>query len=62
MNKNQITMAAIGGIALVAVGVVGYLPYAARAEKAEKAEDLESAIANARRINAAAIALTCASG
>ena len=56
MNKNQITMAAIGGIALVAVGVVGYLTYAAWAEKAEKAEDLESAIANARRINAAAIA------
>ena len=56
MNKNQITMAAIGGIALVAVGVVGYLAYAAWAEKAEKAEDLESAIANARRINAAAIA------
>ena len=56
MNKNQITMAAIGGVALVAVGVVGYLAYAAWAEKGEKAEDLESAVANARRINAAAIA------
>lgn len=56
MNKNQITMAAIGGVALVAVLAAGYLAYSAWAEKGEKAEDLESAQANVRRINSSAIA------
>ena len=56
MNRNQITMAAIGGVALVAVLAVGYLTYAARAEQGEKAEDLETALGNVRRINSAKIA------
>ena len=56
MNRNQITMAAIGGVALVAVLAVGYLTYAAWAEQGEKAEDLETALGNVRRINAAKIA------
>jgi len=58
MNKNQITMAAIGGVALVAVLAVGYLTYATWEETDEKAQSLERSKSDIRRIDAAPVART----
>ncbi|MCR5413176.1 MAG: Amuc_1100 family pilus-like protein [Kiritimatiellae bacterium] len=41
MNKNQMTMAIIGGVALVAVLPFAYLAYSASADRAEKETELE---------------------
>ena len=61
MSKNQIVMAAIGGVALVGAALLGYFAYAAWAEKGESADDLESAKDRVQRILRAEISADAAS-
>ena len=56
MNKNQITMAAIGGVALVAALAVGYLAFSASGESGEKFDELEGKRAEISNLKGAAVA------
>ncbi len=50
MSKNQIVMAAIGGVTLVAAGVLGYLAFDAFSSKAEAVEAGDGAKESVRRL------------
>ena len=56
MNKNQIVMASIGGVALVATLALGFLAYSSWSDGADAASELEDLKANVKRIANAAVA------
>lgn len=55
MNKNQIVMCSIGGVALVAAAVLGFFIYSAYAERTEKLDELDSSASAVKRINSAKV-------
>ena len=55
MNKNQIVMCSIGGVALVAAAVLGFFIYSAYAERTEKLDELDSSAGAVKRINSAKV-------
>jgi len=56
MNKNQITMAAIGGVSLVAALAVGFFAFSVSGESGEKFDELEGKRAEVSNLKGAAIA------
>ena len=61
LSKNQIVLAATGGVTAVAVLVLGYLLYGAYASGAEAAEELETMSMSVRQLTTAKVAPTAAS-
>ena len=61
LSKNQIVLAATGGVTAVAVLVLGYLLYGAYSAGAEAAEELESMSMSVRQLTTAKVAPTAAS-
>ncbi len=55
MNKNQITMASIGGVALFFLLVVAYLSFSTYSDQSTRAEELEFAKESVQRLNKAKV-------